>query len=182
MATIRPYALLTSVRGRCLFVAVCGMFAATAQAQVTDRLFANGFDNRHTHVFSGVIQESPYFGSPDSYGLPNGRSDAMASPVNARLRVDRNCEASTLYAQLHSTEATYTGTTILLNVNGLDTLLACNMSNALPTCSDTVHKIGLGPNDTVTLVITPKMPSRPLTNVDTEMKVVVRFGWTCREF
>src|SRR4051812_13133692 len=84
-----------------------------AQAQVVDRLFYNGFEKLNSQVFSGVIQQSPYFGNADSYGLPNGRSDAMATLVNTNLVLDRVCNAGTLFGQFSSTDATYTGTTLL---------------------------------------------------------------------
>src|SRR4051812_31844366 len=135
--------------------------AGVAHAQVVDRLFYNGFETRNSQVFSGGMQQSPYFGNLDSYGLPNGRSDAMATVANSNLVVDRVCNAGTLFGQLFSTDATYTGTTLLFNVNGVDTQIGCNMSNALPTCTDAVHKVGIGPKDVVRLKITPHMPSRP---------------------
>jgi hypothetical protein len=161
------------------------LFLATActaaQAQVTDRAFYNGFEKTSTQVFSGVIQEAPYFGSLDSYGMPNGRSDAMTLTNNANLIVDRNCDAGTLYGQFSSTEPTYTSTSLLLSVNGIDTAIGCTMSNALPTCADVIHKVGIGPRDRVLLKVTPHMPYRPITNTDSDIKVVVRFGWICKE-
>src|SRR4051812_30643699 len=83
---------------------------AAAQAQVTDRPFYNGFEKTGTQVFAGVIQEAPYFESLNSYGLPNGRSDAMSKPPNAQLITDRVCNATGLVATLASTEPTYTTT------------------------------------------------------------------------
>lgn len=157
------------------------LMAVSTQAQVTDRLFYSGFEKTNTQVFAGVVQQAPYFGSLDSYGLPNGRSDAMSKPPNAQLITDRVCNATGLVAQLNSTEPTYTTTSLLMNVNGVDTSLACTMSNAVPTCFDTFHVVGIGPRDVVTLVVTPHIPSRPITNDDSSVKVSVRFGWVCKE-
>jgi hypothetical protein len=173
-----------SAQGQSLIRAVVAaslLASAAAHAQVVDRLFYNGFETRNAQVFSGVIQQSPYFGNLDSYGLPNGRSDAMATVSNTNLVLDRVCNAGTLYGQLSSSDATYTGTTLLFNLNGVDTQIGCNMSNALPTCADAVHKVSIGPGDVVRLKVTPHMPSRPISNVDSDIKVVVRFGWICQE-
>lgn len=166
---------------RCCVLVGC-VAAGTAQAQVTERVFANGFETRNTQVFAGVMQESPFFGGIDSYGVPNGRSDAYAGIANTRLTVDRICEVGNFIAQFNSTDATYTATTVLFNVNGVDSGIGCNVSNALPTCTDALHKVGIGPNDSVSIKVTPHLPSRPITNDDTEIRTVVRFGWTCKEY
>ncbi|GEM_PF-2839844 len=155
---------------------------ATASAQfVTDRAFYNGFENRSTQVFSGIVQESPYFGAPASYATPNGQGDAMTSSVRANLIVDRVCDVKLLFGQLYSVDATYTSATLLLNVNGIDTSVGCAMTTAFPTCVDSFHKVGIGPNDRVTLKVAPILPARPISNVDSDVKVAVRFGWTCEE-
>lgn len=161
---------------------LAGLLApGAAAAQVVDRAFYNGFEQRSTHVFAGKVQESPYFGSSASYATPNGQGDAMTSPARAGLLVDRICDAGNLFARLDSTDPTYVNASVLLNVNGTDMPLACSLSSVINTCTDAFHRVGLARGDRVALKIAPLMPSRPITNSDAEIRVAIAFGWTCAE-
>jgi hypothetical protein len=133
------------------------------------------------HLFAGIVHESAYFSASVSYATPNGQGDAMTANVRAAMLMPIACTGGSLNAALNSVDATYTGATVTVMLNGVATGSTCALAGAASTCNDTTHTFAVAAGDNVSLQIAPALPQRAITNVDTDIKVKLPFSWRCVE-
>ncbi len=133
------------------------------------------------HLFAGIVHQTPYFGSLVSYATPNGQTDAMTAYNRAAMIMPIACTAGSLKVQLSSVDAAYASATATLMLNGADTALTCSLAGMSSSCNDSVHTVVLAAGDTVALKVSPALPSRPISNVDTDIEVRLPFSWRCVE-
>jgi hypothetical protein len=133
------------------------------------------------HLFAGIVHESAYFSASVSYATPNGQGDAMTANARAAMLMPIACTGGSLNAALNSVDVTYTGASVTLLLNGVATGSTCVLAGAASTCTDPVHTFAVAAGDNVSLQISPALPQRPITNVDTEIEVKLPFSWRCVE-
>src|SRR3954470_23884150 len=89
------------------------------------------------HLFAGIVHESAYFLSGSlSYATPNGQSDAMTANARAAMLMPISCNGGNLRAGLNSADASYSGATVTLLLNGVATGSTCTLFGVVSTCSD----------------------------------------------
>jgi hypothetical protein len=129
--------------------------------------------------FGGQIQESPFFsGSAGAYAMPNGITDAVYTENLAQMLIPRPCRARDLLVR-HMSNGSYANTTVFLRVNGVTTTLGCGPVAQGGTCNDSADTVQLAAGDLVSMLITPNLPARPITNSESDIQAKVAFSWVC---
>lgn len=135
-------------------------------------------------VFGGSAHESPnrLTGATASYAAPLGISPVVSLILRAQALVPAPCVAGSLRVRFTSNNASYVSTTATLMVNGIETGLACAVTQAgvgTGSCQDLVDTVALAAGDTIALRFTPPFPTRPVGNVESRTGVFANFGFLC---